>query len=564
MNKILLRLLRLFDGIWRRIDVNPDHLYTILEVKLKMDGRRKTAFNYQRSAQKKEVKGQDILVMVMMAFMGLAFTFILVFFEHSSSGLFLYLSFWMAILALTLISDFTDVLIDVRDNYILLPRPVTGKTLAVSRILHVFFYLIKLVIPFSISGLIGVGIKFGPLAVILLAFLILMSVLMTIFFVNLLYLVMLNLLSPRKFKEIINYFQIVFYAVVFLGYQILPRLIDFQVMGGNNLFKKIYLWPLPSMWLASIWDVLFYRPAQPMIYVMAVIGLLTPFLAIYLVSTVLSRNFSQKMFSIGEGGSGGESSPQHKVEQHQQARFGWAKRSAQWFCSNKHELAIYELTWKLTSRSRDFKLKFYPNLIMLPVYFLLIFVFPATRNSDNALQEMQQGSMYLFGFYFSMIILISGLSMLQFSEKYKASWFYRTVPLEQPGLVLTGSFKAIIVKFYLPVYGLITIGSGLFFGWHIVDDALLAFFGILASVTGVAILTHYVLPFTKSWDEASRGGNIGFTFLTMILAGFFGFFHYLISGFNWAVWGLIPICALLAVLAMRQYGKTGWRYIIWE
>ena len=564
MNKILLRLLRLFDGFWRSIDVNPDHLHTILEVKLKMDGRRKTAFNYQRSAQKKEVKGQDILVMVMMAFMGLGGTFILVFFEHSSSGLFLYLSLWMAILALTLISDFTDVLIDVRDNYILLPRPVAGKTLAVSRILHVFFYLTKLVIPFSVSGLIGVGIKFGPLAVILLAFLILMSVLMTIFFVNLLYLIMLNLLSPRKFKEIINYFQIVFYAFVFVGYQILPRLIDFRVMGGNNLFTKIYLWPLPSMWLASIWDVLFYRPAQPMIYVLALIGLATPFLAIYLVGTVLSRNFSQKMFSIGEGGSGTESSPQRQAEQHQQARSSWASRSAQWFCGNQHERAIYELTWKLTSRSRDFKLKFYPNLIMLPVYFLLIFVFPATRGSNDAVQEMQQGSMYLFGFYFSMIILISGLSMLQFSEKYKSSWFYRTVPMAQPGLVLTGSFKAIIVKFYLPVYGLITIGSGLFFGWHILDDALLAFFGILALVTGVAILTHSVLPFTKSWDEASRGGNIGFTLLTMMLAGLFGFFHYAVSSFNWLVWGLIPVCAFLAMLAMRQYSKTAWRYIIWE
>ncbi|MDX2071318.1 MAG: hypothetical protein SFV55_23020 [Haliscomenobacter sp.] len=564
MNKILLRLLRLFDGFWRRININPDHLHTILEVKLKMDGRRKTAFNYQRSAQKKEVKGQDILVMVMMAFMGLGGAFIFVFFEHSSSGLFIYLSFWMAILALTLISDFTDVLIDVRDNYILLPRPVEGKTLAVSRILHVFFYLTKLVIPFSIPGLIAVGIKFGPLVVLLLAFLILMSVLMTIFFVNLLYLVMLNLLSPRKFKEIINYFQIVFYSVVFLGYQILPRMIDFQVVGGNNFFNKIYLWPLPSMWLASIWDLLFYQPAQPMIYVLALLGLITPFVAIYLVGTVLSRNFSQKMFSIGEGGSSRESSPQLRAEQHQQARFSWAQSSAQWFCANKHERAMYELTWKLTSRSRDFKLKFYPNLIMLPVYFLLIFVFPATRNSDNALEEMQQGSMYLFGFYFSMIILISGLSMLQFSEKYKSSWFYRTVPIPQPGLVLTGSFKAIIVKFYLPVYSLITLGSGLFFGWHTLDDALLAFFGILASVTGVAILTHYVLPFTKSWDEASRGGNMGFTFLTMILAGFFGFFHYLIAGFSWVIWGLIPICVLLTVLAMRQYSKTGWRFISWE
>lgn len=564
MNKVLLSLLRLFNAIWRRMGVNPAHLHTILEAKLKMDARRKTAFNYRRSAQKKEVKGQDFLVMFVMAFMGIGLMVLLLMFEHSSSGIFIYLSFWMAILSLTLISDFTDVLIDVRDNYILLPRPVDSKTLAVSRILHVFFYLTKLVIPFSLSGLIGVGVKFGPLATILLAFLILMSVLMTIFFVNLLYLLMLNMLSPRKFKEIINYFQIAFYAVVFLGYQILPRLIDFQVIGGTNLFHKIYLWPLPSMWLASIWDLFFYPPQGVMIYIMAILGLLTPLVAIYVVSTVLSRNFSQKMFSIGEGGGGSESAAKSQAVLPRPARFNWAQRSAQWFCGPQLERSIYELTWKLTGRSRDFKLKFYPNLIMLPVYFLLIFVFPAIRDSKNSATDFQQGSMYLFGFYFSMIILISGLSLLQFSEKYKASWFYRALPLAQPGLVLTGSFKAIIVKFYLPVYLLITLGSVLFFGWHVLDDALLAFFGILAVITGVAILTHYIFPFTKSWDEASRGGNIGFTLLTMSLATVFGFFHYMIAGYVWLIWVLIPICALLAVVAMRQYSKTGWRRIIWE
>lgn len=564
MNKILLRLLCLFDAVWRRMGVNPDHLHTILEVKLKMDARRKTAFNYRRSAQKKEVKGQDFLVMFVMAFMGVGLMVLLLLFKHSSSGVFIYLSFWMAILSLTLISDFTDVLIDVRDNYILLPRPVDGKTLAVSRLVHVFFYLTKLVVPFSISGVIGVGVKYGPLSAILLAFLILMSVLMTIFFVNLLYLLMLNMLSPRKFKEIINYFQIAFYAVVFLGYQILPRLIDFQLMGGTNLFHKIYLWILPSMWLASIWDLFFYQPQGAIIYIMAALGLFTPFVAIYLVSTVLSHNFSQKMFSVGEGGSGSETVPKSQGVPQRKARFNWAQKSAQWFCGPQLERSIYELTWKLTGRSRDFKLKFYPNLIMLPVYFLLIFVFPLTRDSDDAAAALKQGNMYLFGFYFSMIILISGLSLLQFSEKYKASWFYRAFPLAQPGLVLTGSFKAIIVKFYLPVYLLITLGSCIFFGLHVLDDALLAFFGILALVTGVAILTHYIFPFTKSWDEASRGGNIGFTLLTMFLASIFGVFHYAISGYVWLVWALIPICALLAAVAMRQYGKTGWRYIIWE
>jgi hypothetical protein len=548
------------------MEVDPQHLESMLETKLKMDGRRKTAFNYHRTASSKPVKGQDVLMMVIMALMGVMFMLILLFFQHSSSGLFLYLSMWMALLTLTLISDFTDVLIDVRDNYILLPRPVKGKTLAVSRILHVVFYLTRMTIPFSLPGLIGVGIKFGALPLLLFAFLIVLSVLMTIFMVNVLYLIMLNLLSPRKFKEVINVFQIVFYALTFLGYQILPRLVDAQLISEGNLLEKTYLWFLPSMWLASIWELWFYTPTHPFIYVLAAIGLVAPFVAIYLAGTILGRNFSQKMFSLGEGGNAdGEKTLELKTAQYQQRQNqGWAALSGRWFCRQKLERSIYELTWKLTGRSRDFKLKFYPNLIMLPIYFLFIFVSPTFRENGGGLEALKNGSMYLFGFYFSMIILLSGLTMLQFSERYKASWFYRALPLTDPGLVLSGAFKAIVVKFYLPVYTLITFGSALFFGWHILDDALLAFFGILALVTGVALLTHHVLPFTKPWDEASRGGNLAFTLLTMMFAGVFGLFHSWVMQFDWAIWGLIPLCAWLYRVAIRQYGQTSWRHVTWE
>lgn len=562
MNKILLILLRLFNGLWQRMGIDSKHLHTILEAKLKMDSRRKTAFNYHRSAQKKEVKGQDVIVMIVMAIMGFGLMFIVLFFKHSSSGLFLYLSFWMALLALTLISDFTDVLIDVRDNYILLPRPVTGKTLAVSRILHVFFYLSKLTVPFSTPGLIGVAIKFGPLASLLLLALILLSIMLTIFLVNLLYLIMLNLLSPRKFKEIINYFQIVFYAFVFLGYQILPRLFDLKAAASGNLLTNPYLWALPSMWLANIWELFFYPGTNPITYFLSALGILAPIVAIYLVSNVLSHNFTQKMFAIGEGGTSNPVPSKNKAKSEHKRT--WAATSAAWFCSNKLEKAIYELTWKLSGRSRDFKLKFYPNLIMLPVYFMVAIIYPMMKEEDNQFQSIQQSNIYLFGFYFSMIILISGLSMLQFSERYKASWFYRTYPLAHPGMALSGSFKAIIVKYYLPLYVLITLGSAFYFGWQILDDALLAFFAILALVTGVAVLTHNILPFTKSWDEASRGGNIGFTLLTMVLAGIFGLFHYWVSNISWAVWALIPVAVLLYWLAIRSYGKVKWRYLIWE
>jgi ABC-2 type transport system permease protein len=559
MNKILLRLLRLFDGFWRRIDVNPDHLHTILEVKLKMDGRRKTAFNYHRSAQKKEVKGQDIIAMISMFFLGTFSTFIIFYLDHSPSAIFLYLTLWMAILSLTLISDFTDVLIDVRDNFILLPRPIEGRTIAFSRILHILFYLVKLVIPFCISGFIGVGIKFGPLASVLLGFLIILSVLLTIFIVNILYLILLNVLSPSKFKEVINYFQIAFFALMFVGYQLLPRLIIMNGAAGSNFIDRFYFYPLPSTWLANIWGVFYNESSNTAInYSLALLGLAAPFLAIYLVATVLSKNFSQKVFSIAEG-----ESTTSRTKNRRSKAGAWMRYTGIWVCRNSAERSIYEFTWQLSGRSRDFKLRFYPSIIMIPILFITTIILPMGGEDDTS-PNLYNSSFYLFGFYFSIFLLISALSVLPYAERYKASWFYRAYPIESPGRILTGSYKALLVKYFLPIYAIITVATVYLFGMRVLNDAFFALFALLTTVTGVAMLTNNILPFTKSWDEASRGGNIGFLLLSMMLASACAAIHYFISQYDWLVWLMIPLLALLHIVGIRHYASTKWKYIIWE
>lgn len=559
MNKILLSLLRLFNGLWQSMGVDPAHLYTILEAKLKMDSRRKTAFNYHRSAQKKEVKGQDVIAMISMFFLGTFSTFIVFYLDHSPSAIFLYLTLWMTILSLTLISDFTDVLIDVRDNFILFPRPIGGRTIVLSRILHILFYLVKLVIPFSISGLIGVGIKFGPLAPVLLSFLIILSVLLTIFIVNILYLILLNVLSPSKFKEVINYFQIAFFAFMLVGYQLLPRLIIMNGSAGSNFINQFYFYPLPSAWLANIWGVFYSESSSTAInYLLALLGLVAPFLAIYMVATVLSKNFSQKVFSISEGGS------TTARTKHRRSKMGaWMRSTGILVCRNNTERSIYEFTWQLSGRSRDFKLRFYPSIIMIPVYFVITVVFPLGKEDDIS-PNLYNSSFYLFGFYFSIFLLISALGVLPYADRYKASWFYRAYPIESPGRILTGSYKALLVKYFLPIYAIITVATVYLFGMRVLNDAFFALFALLATVTGVAMLTNNILPFTKSWDEASRGGNIGFLLLSMMLASACAAIHYFISQYDWLVWLMIPILALLHIAGIRYYASTKWKYIIWE
>ena len=65
-------------------------------------------------------------------------------------------------LSATLISDFTSVLIDIRDNAIILPKPVNDSTVIVARLLHIFIHICKIVVPMSLPGLVMMIVEYGP------------------------------------------------------------------------------------------------------------------------------------------------------------------------------------------------------------------------------------------------------------------------------------------------------------------------------------------------------------------------------------------------------------------
>ncbi len=52
----------------------------------------------------------------------------------------------------------------------------------------------------------------------------------------------------------------------------------------------------------------------------------------------------------------------------------------------------------------------------------------------------------------SSFIFITAISNLIYSDKYKAAWVYFVAPLAAPGRLLSGAWKAALVKFLLPVY----------------------------------------------------------------------------------------------------------------
>ena len=52
-------------------------------------------------------------------------------------------------MAMTLVTDFATVLLDTTDNQVILPRPVSSKTLFMARLVHILLYLLQFTIALS-------------------------------------------------------------------------------------------------------------------------------------------------------------------------------------------------------------------------------------------------------------------------------------------------------------------------------------------------------------------------------------------------------------------------------
>jgi ABC-2 type transport system permease protein len=161
MDKLFLKCITWLNPILARMGVDTVQLGLILRLKLMIDNRRpKGMFARTSNKQMKEGKMQW-LTTIMTLIMGVLIALVLVMNNAPYVTHTIYFLIFMVLMALTMISDFTSVLIDVRDHYILLPRPVNDRTIAVSRILHISIYVLRLALLQGLPALILIGLLTG-------------------------------------------------------------------------------------------------------------------------------------------------------------------------------------------------------------------------------------------------------------------------------------------------------------------------------------------------------------------------------------------------------------------
>jgi hypothetical protein len=555
MNRLMLSLVMWPKTIYRKLGVNTDHLYTILDIKLSLDDRRPNPLQRRKEEEEEENTNKSLLVGGMMFLMGGLFILPTILINNPVTAMTGYYGMLMFFLAATLISDFTSVLIDVRDNAIILPRPINDRTFMMSRLLHIIVYIGKMVLPLSIAGFVTVGIRYGINGILWHALLLPLVVLFTIFLVNAAYLVILKISTPEKFKSIITSFQVVFAILIYASYQLLPRMIDRAILESYTLPEKWWALLIPPAWFAHAFGALLNLEGTTFQWLSAALSLIMPIGCLWLIVRVFAPSFNRKLGLIA--GSGSESGTAVANKVHKQH---WSDKLASWLTRSKAEEMGFAFTWKLTGRLRDFKLKTYPSLGYMFVLVIIIAIPRKNFSMDEALQNIAQsrGTM-LSMIYFIGVLMLQTLAFGRYTESDKAAWIFFSNPVQHPGDIITGYIKALLAKFLFPFMIVVGIVLLALVGWKALPEVVLGTVNIMNMAFINTLILGKYMPFSRPVAEQQKGGNILYNILVIFVLGLMVALHYVLKFLPfYATWILTGLSLALALLLYNKIRKLEW------
>lgn len=558
MDKIYLRIISFFNPILQKSGVNTDQLQEILKIKLLIDSRRpRQLFAARRgmgSGSQKNASSWGVALGTIL--MGLMLGLMLIFFQVPMVGQIVYFSMFMILLAMTMISDFTTVLFDTRDQFIIMPRPVDERTLTISRILHIAIYITRLAVMQGLIGLIIIGVIDGVVAVPLFFVQIIAATFITIVLVNIIYLLLMRSVTPQKFKDIISYFQIAFSIVIFAIYYLLPRLVNVSTVSDFNIADHQWVYLMPPAWIAALNEVLIHPSRSNILTsILAILGITVPVIGMWLVAKVLAPGFNRRLAEISTSDYVAKSTTPkvYKID--------LRDKIANSFVKDPLENAGFKITWKLAARLREFKMKVFPSFAFVPIYFIYFMINGHEGDLHERFNHIRQGSSYIILIYMSTFVLSSILQYVSYSEKYKAGWVYYAMPVTQPGKILSGMYKAIITIYFLPyvfVLGVIMIAI---WGSAVINDLILAFFATQIHGLLMALFMVKRLPFTNPVLNSRGGGRAIISLLITAFIGIVGFAHYFLMRWEMLIWILIIPTALIFWAMLRYYKKQTWANI---
>lgn len=553
MNRLLLAMVMLPGGLWKRLGADVTQLRAILKAKLIADDRKPLSFGAnkgieRKSKKKKKTKHTGTMTVLLSLVMGMVYVFpILLVEKNPVIGLAMFYSMFIFFFTFTLITDFVNVLVDTKDKLILFPRPINDRTIMLSRLLYITIYLFRLAIPMSIPAWIIFGIIKGwagalwfPIPIVFLMFI-------TLFLVCGFYILVLRLSRPGKFQDVMNYVQIVFSIIFFAVYMLSSRMLNIEALEQINF--EVYTWAkyIPTYWMAAAWT--WIEPGAQVFEGtkwLSLLAIIFPIVSLWLTVKYLAPQFVKSLVASDNiNVEKAKPKKQPKRIEKQDKLYTWAEKL------NKTDIAKagFIMTWLQTNRSRTFKMRVLPTFAYVPVYFFYI-MFSRNKPLTEVWSELPDSNSYIVLLYMTTFVVMQGVSYITMSENYKAAWVYYAAPIQKPGEVILGAFKAMWVKYFLPF--MIAIGAFTVYIWgpSTILDVVLATTNITLFIIAQIYFSHRVLPFSiKEQIKDKAGKTVIRVLLVMLLIGGLGVAHY----FSTLLWWLKIIFLVLSSILLWMF-----------
>ena len=560
MTQFLIKFISLFRKLYMAGGIDFDQLIAIVRVKLLTDNRRQNAAMTQGTNQKKEPKNRFLFVIIFYVFIGGFMTMYIALMDSVMLSASVLHSIALVMFSMTLITDYSAILLDTADSMILLPRPVDGRTLFAARLTHITIYVGQIVLAFSIIPLIVMGAKFGFAAGLVFFISLILNALFAIFLTSVIYLLLMRFTSEERIKDILNYLQIGVAVGIFAFYQIMPRIFKIKDVTDTQ-FEPAWWNPLvPPMWFGGMVDSAATGLFDGYHLTLILLGLAVPLGGLWLMNHSFSSIFSQKLSGLSLDSKTQTAGSTPSVSE---AKNNFARGFARLFTSNSIERGVFQIVWRQVTRDRKIRLRIYPQY----AYVLVMIVVIMWRSLDNeegltvALEEIKNTRWFLFLIYFGSTILSTAMSLVPYSDEYKSAWVYYALPIEKPGNVLIGSLKAQFFKLFMPFYLFLCILIVALWGVKVIDDVVFGLCNIIILSLITALLMKPLLPFSEQGNAQEQSGSFMRGMLTMLIFFGFGFIHYLVTLLPYVVMVLIPFQILAIYFLIKEYRNTPWQKV---
>jgi hypothetical protein len=558
IDQFFLWLVLLPSGIYEKLHVDQKQLKAVLTAKLTMDNRRPASFGglNRRGGEKKEISKATLSTMGGALMMGLIMLFTFSVGTDMVTKLSMYMSMFIFMICITLITDFTSVLIDVRDNLIILPKPISDVTFVTARLLHITIRTTVVVLPMTLPGCITAAIIQGPSIILPFLLMMLLMTLLGIFFINAIYILILKVTTPVKFQSVIGSIQIGFVVLLMASYQIMPKMVQSSTLAHVSVSTFSFMKFYPPYWFADACMLLSGNAFTVDSMMSLILAIVIPIWSIWLVVRFFAPSFNRKLGMI-TGGTSESSAPVKTISGTRKTPL--LEKLARLLTKPGAEFAGFVFAGRMMGRSREFKMKVFPSFGYILVFGGMMFF---QHNSLTAIPGSGKvAPMLLMIIYMSSLMLSTALLQMPYSEKFKAAWMFYITPIDKPGKIISGAVKCVMVLFFVPLAILLILFGVALQGPSILPNMLLGSLNVLVIITIIAYVMVKKLPFSTAQEGAAAGNTFIRSMLLMVLPGSFGLVHWLVSSFQWVILLLLLITAIIPWLVLDEIKKREWNQL---